>query len=367
MYRMYSKADPARFHVTLVHGWPSQERYSCFASQEYLGRLPTDAWSMYRWQRQARLWLRANLSHFDVFHGIRAWEDTVRPAAYAQRHGLPAVVRPGVFLADLVDKPGWRTWVALPRRRRQAVRTLAGVIAISSDIVGEMLRYGVPPQKVLYIPNGVDIDHFRPVRHASEQQQLRQQFGWPDLPTIIFCGALVPRKRPDLLIEAMGLLKGQGREAHLVLVGPPDDRQQVAHIRDRSYALGLRGLVSVYGFTHEVAKCYRGADVFALPSEREGMPNAMLEAMASGLPCVVGAASGVRDVVVEDCHGRIVPQSPEDIAAALRVYLDNPELRADHGRNCRDLVMAKYSTSATLDAHESAFRRIMFGEQLNPV
>jgi glycosyltransferase involved in cell wall biosynthesis len=360
VYRLFARAQPGRFAITLVHGFHEQERYPCFAEQHFLSKMPTDARSFALWELRSRKWLRRHARDFDVFLGLQGWHYTVSAAAFAKRLGLPAAVRPGAFRRDFADKRSVSSFLGLPAWRRRTLRDLSAVIAISKDIAAEMHEYGVPTEKIAYIPNGVDVETFHPAG-PREKRQLRAKLGWPDIPTILFSGALVRRKRPDLLIDAVSLLKRRGKDAHLVLVGPQHQGDTAEQVRTRCEELGLAGRVSMLGFRRDVSVIYRAADIFCLPSHSEGMANAMLEAMASGLPSVVTDVSGVRDVLEHGVHGVIVGHCPEMIAEAFGGYIDNPELAASHGTAARELILREYNAAITLDRYERVFRCLRSG------
>jgi glycosyltransferase involved in cell wall biosynthesis len=116
-----------------------------------------------------------------------------------------------------------------------------------------------------------------------------------------------------------------------------------------------------YGFTEQMTELYQAADVFALPSQNEGMPNAVLEAMASGLPVVATAISGIVDLVEDEATGRLVEPDAAPLTEALQTYLDRAALRDAHGQAARQKIESHYSTRVVLDQHEQLFRRIIAG------
>lgn len=361
-YRLYQSAAPGRFRITLVHGSPHQDRYPVFYDQIFLRRVHRGAWAQVRYLSAARAWLAAHAGSFDVFHGLQAYDLTVRPAAYAEKSGVPAVVKIASHRMDLADKQGLRRRLGLARRRRDMICRLSAVIAISKDIVQECLDYGVPESKVVFIPNGVDTDAFRPVDSAKQRSAVRRQLGWRELPTVLFAGGINRRKRPLLIVEALGQLKRQGLECQLVLAGPEDDADYAARMRRRVTELGIQHLVVWFGFTRDVAPLYHASDLFCLPSLREGMPNAVLEAMSSGLPVVLTPISGSRDLLEDNAAGLSTRADPPAIAEAIAHYLRSPSQLHQHGRAARQRVLEKYSARAVLDAHEQLFHRVASGK-----
>src|SRR5262249_52852990 len=155
---------------------------------------------------------------FDIFHGLAAFQTTVEPAYAAQRLGLPSVVFVANHGVEFADKPGLKAILGLPRRRRAMAKQISGLIAMSQAIYDELRSYDIPESKIARIPMGVDTTRFRPSVDAVERQALRGQFGWPDRPTLIFVGGITERKRPHLLVEAIGLLHKRGLECQLAIV-----------------------------------------------------------------------------------------------------------------------------------------------------
>lgn len=359
-WRLYSKARHQRLRVTLAHGFEKQEPNAAFAQQYFVARYRTDVLSQLSFILRAKRWVRQNASGFDVMHGLQGFEPTLAPAYQAQKLGLPAVVKLAAHRADLADKNNWRTWLGVQRRRREKAKQLAGVIAISREIEQELLGYGFAPSKIARIPNGVDTEQFHPVS-APQRSEARVRLGWRDLPTLLFVGTVVRRKRPHLLIEALAELKRRGLPAQLALVGPAHDQPYVAEMKQRARALGIERDLVWAGFTTDIVTAYQAADVFALPSSNEGMANAVLEASSSGLPVVVTPASGMADLVHPQVTGWVVDPNAAALAEAIGALLESEAQREVMGAAGRAFILERFSASAVLDAHERLFRRIMAG------
>jgi glycosyltransferase involved in cell wall biosynthesis len=361
-YRMYA-ADPRnRFRLTLVHGFPEHDRYDLFAQQVYLGSCGPNIPSQLKFIARGKRWLAQNARNFDVFHGLSGYSVTLTPAIYAQRAGLPAVVKLIAWRADMMNKQLWKTCLGVPQRRRRRLSQLAAVIAVAPAIVEELLEYGVPPERIARIPNGVDVQFYHPCSDAQQQRAEREQLGWSDRPTILFAGGINDRKQPQLLIEALGHLRAADEDCQLMLAGPLENASLAATMRQRADDLGVSDRVYWLGARPDMAPLYRAADVFCLPSQLEGMPNAVLEAMSSGLPAIVTPIPGSQDLVEHERTGRIVDGSGPELAEAIRVYLRSPQLRAEHGHAARERVLQQFDVRRVLDAHEQLFRRVMRGQ-----
>jgi glycosyltransferase involved in cell wall biosynthesis len=168
------------------------------------------------------------------------------------------------------------------------------------------------------VPKGVDSDAFRPDGPSE-----RAALGLEDRRVVITVTRLVPIKNVQLLVEAMALVRGRVRDAHLLIVGDGPERERV---RARAVALDIGHAVTLVGSVpqRETPGYYRAADVFALSSDFDNSPNAMLEAMSSGLPVVATDVGGVREFK-PDAGGAVVPpRDPAALATAIERYLTQP-------------------------------------------
>jgi len=357
---MYSRAQPGRFAISLVHGKTQQETYPLFAMQHYLAKSEPKLVSQFIYTRRGQSWMARHAREFDVVHGLQGFHSTVVPCLEAEKHGVPAVVKFALHGVELAEKPGIRGLLKATRRRA-LVAQLSGVIAISQDIVDELLGYGIPEERIARIPNGVDTTAFAPLADDAARAALRRELGWNDRPTIIFVGAISGRKRSHLLVEALGLLRREGIDCQLVLAGPEQDTAYSNAMRQRAKTLDIVDRVIWAGFSPHVSPIYRAGDLFALPSSSEGLPNAMLEAMASGLPAVGTRISGIVDLIAPGRTGELVEAEPASIASALRGFMtDLPRCRTT-GAAAREFILKGYSVEAVLDAHERLFRAVMAG------
>jgi glycosyltransferase involved in cell wall biosynthesis len=358
---MYRHAARDRLRLTLVHGYPPHAAYDLFEQQVCLGTCETSLTSQLCFIARGKQWLARHAREFDVFHGLSGYLVTLAPARYAQRLGLPAVVKLIAWRADMSDKERWKTWLGISRRRREQLKQLDALIAISPAIVEELIEYGVSPDRIARIPNGVDLELFRPVSGSDERRQLRQQLGWPDFPTLLFAGGINRRKQPQLLLEALAALPARLAELQLVLAGPIDDPQLAALMRQRAAELHLSHRVRWLGPCEQMAPLYRAADLFCLPSQLEGMPNSVLEAMASAIPAIVTDIPGSADLIDEGSTGRVVAATGTGFAAAIGDYFDSPQLIAAHGASARQRVERQYDVRAVLAAHERLFQAVLAG------
>ena len=210
----------------------------------------------------------------------------------------------------------WLGWLTLRMLRHSSVT----FTAVSARIRDDLIRRGFRPEQIQVLPTGIDADVYQEVAQSVRARSM----SIPSEQVVVCVAHLRYEKGQDILLHAWRTVHKQFPTARLVLAGRGPLEQQ---LRDMSAALGISEHVEFAGMISDVRSILGGADIFALPSRHEGLPNALLEAMASSLPCVATRVSGSEDVIVDGDSGLIVP--PEDPAALASALL---KLLADQKR-----------------------------------
>jgi glycosyltransferase involved in cell wall biosynthesis len=174
-------------------------------------------------------------------------------------------------------------------------------------------------------------------------------------------GGLHPRKRHDLLIEAAPHVLEHVPEARFVIVGGGFEdvgAEYEAGLKQRAADLGLAERVVFTGRRDDVPAILRVCDLFVLPSDQEGLPGSVLEAMATGKPCVVTPAAAAP--VVDGTTGLVVPPNdPQALADAIVRILHDGELAEAMGRAGRERAVEAYSLEATVRQYEALYERLV--------
>lgn len=212
-----------------------------------------------------------------------------------------------------------------PRFRRLLYRR-ADVITANTSGVLESLMPLFAERQVSLLPN--------PLPLPGQKDEIRSRQGGEGFVTV---ARLVHQKGLDVLIEAMALASGAASSWSLTLVGDGPERQA---LEQQVSDLGLAGRVRFMGFRSDPETFLQAASVFVLPSRFEGMPNALLEAMGSGMAVVVSDASpGPLEVVEDDVTGLVVAkENPLVLADALDRLAGDAELRARLGQSARSCL-----------------------------
>ncbi len=246
-------------------------------------------------------------------------------------------------------------------------RAVDCVVAISAGVADSLAAAGVDRSCVTVVPSGVDCERFRPPS-ADERARARARFGLSDgEAAIVAVGALEPRKGHRYLIEAITALAHSGIALKCLIAGDGSIR---GDLEREITALGCAGPVTMLGRIEDPRELLWAADIFAMPSLKEGLGVAALEAMACGLPAVVSAVGGLREVVEHDHSGILVaPARADEIGAAIARLASSVELRNRMGAAARQRVEQNYSMGAmaerTLALYRAALEKTRGGRGSN--
>ncbi len=254
-----------------------------------------------------------------------------------------------VFLAE---RFGLRQMV---RRVLAKTRVMTGC---SPELVSRVAALGLVEERTRVIPYGVDIEAFSP---APERRGIwRQKLGIPDeAPLVISVGRMATKKGYQVLLDVLPQLLDERKDVHVALAGAGDRleefRRRTAPFRERVHFPGSieRGTLPDF---------YRAADVFTLPAVHDpkgnvdGLPNVILEAMATALPVIATHISGIPLAIDDGQQGFLIPeQSPEALLDALHRALADPDAARAMGARARERVEAQLTWDAVAARYRDAY------------
>jgi glycosyltransferase involved in cell wall biosynthesis len=285
-------------------------------------------------------------------HGFDYW--AILPSLVARLRGRPVLVKTTIVLGTPQRMLGIPQQLIVATRRR-----CEAIVALSEAIEQDLRRDQRCRARILHIANGVDVEAFRPRTH-DERLAARKRFGLPsDALIVTAVGQLNERKNVVGLLEAAGRLAL--RPVCVVLVGPPSDLPEVRERVDRAIdalpdGVGARKLGKLP--PERIPEILGASDVFVLNSRAEGMPNSLLEGMASGLSCVSTDIPGSRDVLA-DGGGVMVPvDDPVALTRELDRLAADTDERTRLGAAARRIVEQKFSIAAVAKRYAEVYREL---------
>ena len=197
------------------------------------------------------------------------------------------------------------------------------VVAVSSDSERLVLEAGCPRERTVMITNAVDADDFV---CRDDRGAIRRAWNIPDDAVLASAvGRLSPEKGQDVLVDAFARIAAERPALHIALAGDGPER---ASLEARAAAAGIADRVHFLGHQSDVGRVYAASDLIVLPSRSEGMPNAMLEAMATRTPVIATQVGGVPEIARDGENAWLVPsENPDALATALRDAVDHPDER----------------------------------------
>ena len=263
---------------------------------------------------------------------------------------------------------GWvlKTWKspAYYALDRWCLRRYDRVICVSDDLLLACQRAGIAAERLERIPNAIDLQQVAWEAPSSTRLRTRQQakaeLDWPaDRLLVLAVGRLSAEKGLGLLIAAVIGLIRQGHDVGLVIVGDGPEREA---LQQQIAASGVADRIRLDGFLPQLERHYQAADLFALSSLREGLPNVLLEAMAYGLPVVATAIAGIPKLIEEGREGLLVPSGQADaLSAAIRSLVGDAALRAQLGSAARKKVEANHCFAKRMQRMAGIYREVISG------
>jgi L-malate glycosyltransferase len=294
--------------------------------------------------------LRRLRSEIDLVHTHQGlWEAVATGLARPLLAGRPTLVQPASsgYYGEADELRRTRGSGLL----RRAILANTAFAAISAEIQRQWRDLGVAEARMIRMASGVDAERFQPGPSAVEAELLPR-------PRAVFTGRLHPQKNLPLLLEAWTEVARRS-PANLILVGPGNDRRNLVAMAD---SLGIADRVQFTGAVENPAEYLRAADLFVLPSVAEGMSNSLLEAMATGLPCVVSSIAGNTDLINDGLSGRLVGEpTAASWSKTLLELVENPAEARQLGDAARRRIDEEFALPVVVDRYLDLYRRMIAG------
>ncbi|MFN2114728.1 MAG: glycosyltransferase family 4 protein [Anaerolineae bacterium] len=230
------------------------------------------------------------------------------------------------------------------------------VITVSRDQRRSLLARGLDRRRVVLIPNVIDAASYSAA--AAERNAARASLGLSrDAPVVLTVGRLTEQKGLDDLLSALVTVREARPDARLLIAGDGPDRES---LEQQARGQGLGGTVTFLGYRDDVPSLLAASDVFALASRAEGLPMALLEAMALGVPAAVTAVGGVPDVVRDGVTGLLVPPGdPDALAHRVLELIGDAEMARSIGAAAQQSVRRSYAPDHAARLLAATYRAVL--------
>lgn len=295
------------------------------------------------------LWLFRNQSKYQIIHCHRAESPTTVGVLAKFLYGKRVIVKISGGDLGLVNQS----------IRKSLLSSVDMFAVLTGRARAHLIDCGFAEARIEIIPNGVDTNRYVPLSHKAKLS-MREKLGLPiDEKLVIFVGRLHPVKGLDTLLYAWQKVS-QSIEidrARLLIVG---EGPEEPFLRQLVTQLGLEATTLFLGRRDNVVKYLQSTDVLVLPSLSEGLPNALLEAMACGLAAVATDVGGSNDVINNLENGILIhPRDPKALSDALLTLLNDKKLAARLGQEARKTIEERYSLDQVVNQYMRLYQSLV--------
>lgn len=238
------------------------------------------------------------------------------------------------------------------------------IIGISKKIVDSYIQLGFEQGKVKYIKQGVDIKKFHPV-NKNEKEELRKKLNFKiENKICIFIGTVMYRKGVDILIDSWIQIQNKSPETLLLIVGMKYfDSSHKNHIELNKYVSKIEKKIQEHnlnviftGLKNNVDELLQISDIFIFPSRREGFGNVIIEAMSTGLPCIITPMEGISEETVINNNTGFIIDSTKEMADKVIFLLNDHQIREQFGREARKVCLDKFDLNFIYSKYLELYR-----------
>lgn len=229
-------------------------------------------------------------------------------------------------------------------------------IALDRTMLNEALMAGFPRSKIVLMKNGVDATWFAP---TPDKPQAKRIWGEPNRDSIVllYTGRLAPQKALDILLQALRQVAMESPSMLLVLLGQGEQKASLVKL---AADLGLEKHVLFIDYALDVRPYLNASDIFVLPSRSEGISNSLLEAMASGIPCLATDVGGASLVLGNGEYGVLVPPGDtNELAAAISKLVSSADLRSAYSLSARRRILEEYDFQVVGNEYLRLYQSLM--------
>ncbi len=300
----------------------------------------------------ATLTLIRHRHSYDILHAHLAFAPALVAALIARLLNKRVIVKYGTsgkYGDIVVSQRTIRGRIRLALLRRWTDMS----IALDSAMEEELLQAQFPPERVMRVDNGIDEQAFIELRNPSAKHAL----GLANRCVVIYTGRLVSQKSLPILLHAFHDVSTKYPHVHLLIVGQGPEREQLEELAKE---LGIHPHITFVGNVQDVRPYLSASDIFVLPSEGEGISNALLEAMAAGLACIATTVGGSAEVLDQGACGMLIPVGGQhQLSAALSYLVQNPTAAEHFGRSATQRIQTRYALSVVGEQYRCLYTNLI--------
>jgi glycosyltransferase involved in cell wall biosynthesis len=226
------------------------------------------------------------------------------------------------------------------------------ICVVSSGVADSLRHLHIPSEKITVVDNGIDVGHF-----SGGQAVLREELGLRENPLVGFVGRLAPEKGLEHLLRAAAGILSTSPSAKFILAGEGSERSTLENLARQ---LGIEKSVIFLGRRSDLANIYASFDLFVLPSLSEGMPLAVLEAMAAKKPVVATRVGAITKMVKEHETGLLVDAGDiVGLQSAISLLLGRSDLCRTFGQNGHEVAKSFFSADSMAKIYSGIYRRVI--------
>ena len=365
-----SELDPRRYVSLLVTGIESPYEGNMYELAQYKKVEPIVIYALGReiffkedFRALIRLIRLINRERPDIVHTHTAKAGTLGRIA-AKLTGVPIVIH--TFHGHVFHSyfGFFRTKFFLWLERLLAKFTDV-IITVSEQQREEIIKYKIAePEKIIAIPLGLDLKPF--INSDTDPNEVRREFSVPEETKLVgIVARLVPIKNHVCFLEAARVVLAHYDNVRFMIVG---DGELRSTLEQKARDLGIEDRVIFMGFQYNLQKIYAGLDIIALSSYNEGLPVALIEAMAAGKPVISTDVGGVVDLILDGDNGLLVPSNdPKSLAEATLYLLEHPERRKMMGVAGRKKVYPHFDKKRLVRDIDNLYENLLAGGSSKPL
>jgi glycosyltransferase involved in cell wall biosynthesis len=343
--------DKNRFDVTVLSFYSGQplEMELTDSAVQFVSLDKRGRWDVFGFSRRLLHELRS--ARPDIVHG---YLDIPNLLALLSKPFIHARVVWGIRASKIdLSHYDWLSWLA--SRLERAFARFADLIIVNSQAaLDHHLAKGFPRRKMIVIPNGIDTEAFKP--DCTAGAKVRTEWGVPaEVKLIGVVGRIDPMKDLPVFSKAAAIVARERNDVRFACIGP-GPASYVRELKELANDLGLADKVIWTGARADITAVYNALNIVCSSSCGESFPNAIGEAMACGIPCVVTDV-GDSALLVGDCGFVVPPRSPEGLADGIIRCLDAD--RAELGRESRIRIVEEFSVQQLAQRTEAALLSII--------